>query len=99
MDVNAFRDLLLAKAIESCSYHALLRLQENVSVDLQGIRDALANGLLHQIAKSPHAERLVHWAAKKEFSKGDVSCFIELDDLNSDKQESLIRQKNNKGRS
>jgi hypothetical protein len=52
------------------------------------------------IAKSPHhAQRFVHWAAKKEISMGDGPCFIELDALKSDKQERLIRQKNNQGRS
>jgi hypothetical protein len=53
----AFRELLVSKAIECASYDALLWLQENAKVDLEKIRDAENNGLLHQIAKSPHAER------------------------------------------
>ena len=59
MDVVPFRDLLVSKAIESASYGALLWLQENASVNLIRVRDSNGNGLLHQIAKSPHAERFI----------------------------------------
>lgn len=53
MDVIAFRDLLVSKAIESGSYNALLWLQENAEVTLTLVRDAENNGLFRR-PRMPH---------------------------------------------
>lgn len=55
IDVATFRDLVLAKAIEFASYHALLWLQEDCDINVLRIRDESGNNLLHMIAKSPNA--------------------------------------------
>jgi hypothetical protein len=98
MNVMAFRDLLVTKATESGNSYALFWLQENASVDLERIRDAEGNGLLHQISRMPFFEQMSIVEIIKE-RLGDKTRYrsIELDNTMSNKKDRLIRQKNNKG--
>jgi hypothetical protein len=97
MDVMVIKDLLLSKAIDSCSYDALLWLQENASVDLKRIRDGGRNCLLHQIARSPYAEHFFWKAGFVDRFKDTCECFIELG--RQDYGEAFILQTNNQRRS
>jgi len=104
LDVMAFRDLIVSKAIESASYDGLLWLQENAEVNLKLIRDAEGNGLLHQIAKTPHAERFFAAAAsmfwKREFGDDEIDDELSINfyDYRSNEDERLFSQVNNHGR-
>lgn len=51
LDVSAFKDLVIEKAIHNGSYGALQWLEEVADVELEKIIDVDGNGLLHQIVK------------------------------------------------
>lgn len=57
LDVSAFKDLVIEKAINNGCYGALQWLDEEAEVDLEKIIDVDGNGLLHQIVKGPCAFR------------------------------------------
>ena len=100
LDATALRDLLLSTAIENASYNMLLWLQENADVNLARIGDASFDGLLHQIAKSPHAERFLVEAAKREWVDYDGDePNIQLNNLMANVEDRLFDQTNGQGRS
>ena len=101
LDVMAFRDVLVSKAIENASYSALLWLQENVELDLTRVRDTNGNGLLHQIAKSPHAERFFCLAASMHWKSSNTSSIDQIINLGRAQEipeQRLLLQTNNQGR-
>jgi hypothetical protein len=63
LDVSSFRDLIVARAIQACSYDALAWIQDFLKINLDNIRDANGNGLLHQISALPNAARFFERAA------------------------------------
>jgi hypothetical protein len=55
LDVTSFQDLLVARAIQSCSYDAIWWLQDKTTIDLVRVVDTTGNGVLHQISMKPQA--------------------------------------------
>jgi hypothetical protein len=62
-DITNFQDLLVARAIQSCSYSAIWWLQDNTNIDLVRVVDTHGNGLLHQICMKPQAARFFERAS------------------------------------
>ena len=64
IDIMAFRDLVVSKAIESASYQALSWLQYECNIDIMHMTDDQGNNLLHKIASSEHATRFIREAGR-----------------------------------
>jgi Ankyrin repeats (many copies) len=82
IDVSSFRDLIVSHAIQACSYDALAWIQDSLKVDLDKIRYASGNSLLHQISALPKAVRFFERAAyiadediEEEEEGGHVTMF------------------------
>ena len=67
IDVLTFKDLVVAKAIESASLEALSWLQLSCEIDVQSMKDECGNNFLHQIAKSSHAARFIRKAGRGRY--------------------------------
>jgi hypothetical protein len=88
LDVTSFQDLLVARAIQSCSYDAIWWLQDKTNIELVRVVDTTGNGLLHQISMKPQAARFFERA-------NEVECGNERKDQDS----TLIGYKNHLKRS
>eukprot|EP00984_Skeletonema_dohrnii_P030927 scaffold22810_cov103-Skeletonema_dohrnii-CCMP3373.AAC.1 len=65
IDVAAFRDLVMTKAIEFASYNALTWLQHDCGIDVRLVRDKVSGDkFLHMIANSPFASRFIRKLAE-----------------------------------
>eukprot|EP00985_Skeletonema_marinoi_P006234 scaffold2699_cov140-Skeletonema_marinoi.AAC.8 len=65
IDVAAFRDLVMTKAIEFASYNALTWLQHDCGIDVRLVRDKVSGDkFLHMIANSPFASRFIRKVAE-----------------------------------
>ena len=59
IDIDAFRDLVMSKAIQFASYNALTWLQRDCNIDARLVKDKHGNNFLHMIANSPYASRFI----------------------------------------
>jgi len=64
IDIMAFRDMVVSKAIEYASYQALSWLQHECNIDMINLKDEQENNLLHKIASSEHAMRFIREAGR-----------------------------------
>ena len=64
IDVAAFRDLILEKAIQFASYNALTWLQHDCNIDARLVKDKHGNNFLHMIANSPFVSRFIRRAGR-----------------------------------
>jgi hypothetical protein len=99
IDVTSFQDLLVARAIQSCSYDAIWWLQDKTSIELVRVVDTNGNGVLHQISMKSQAAAFFKRASEvecenKDKLKLDLSIFTRRE-----KDVSLIGHRNHQGRS
>ncbi len=71
IDVAAFRDLVMAKAIEFASYNALTWLQHDCNIDVRFVKDKDGNNFFHLIANSPFASRFIRRWGENGFFRDD----------------------------
>ena len=99
LDVTSFQDLLVARAIQSCSYDAIWWLQDKTTIELIRVVDTTGNGVLHQISLRPQAAVVFRRASEvecenKEKYKLDLSHFT-----GREEDIALIGRRNHEGRS
>jgi hypothetical protein len=69
--VTSFQDLLVARAIQSCSYDAIWWLQNNTTINLVRVVDTNGNGLLHQTSMKSQAAIFFRRASQIEWRNGN----------------------------
>jgi hypothetical protein len=69
LDVTTFQDLLITRAIQSCSYDAIWWLKDKTTTDLVRVVDTNGNGVLHQISMKPQAASFFERASELECEK------------------------------
>eukprot|EP00984_Skeletonema_dohrnii_P002526 scaffold876_cov92-Skeletonema_dohrnii-CCMP3373.AAC.1 len=93
IDITAFRDLVMTKAIEFASYNALTWLQHDCGIDVRRVKDKAGNKFLHMIANSPFASRFIRKVGGNSYlreGRDDVTLDIiefgnlPMKDLNND---------------
>ena len=67
IDIMAFENLVLTKAIEFASYNALTWLQHDCNNDVKRVKDEDGNTFLHMIAKSSHAYRFLRKVGEDDY--------------------------------
>jgi len=67
IDVTAFRDLVISKALEHASYFALSWLEHYCNINIRLIKDDSGNNLIHKIASSSYATRFIKEAGRVNF--------------------------------
>eukprot|EP00984_Skeletonema_dohrnii_P030095 scaffold21232_cov57-Skeletonema_dohrnii-CCMP3373.AAC.1 len=104
IDIAAFRDLVMTKAIEFASYNALTWLQHDCGIDVRRVKDKAGNKFLHMIANSPFASRFIRKVGGNSYlreGRDDVTLEIiefgnlPMKDLNNDGEvwlQSLVRR-------
>jgi hypothetical protein len=81
LDVTTFQDLLVGRAIQSCSYDAIWWLQDKTNIELVRVVDTNGSGILHQISTKPQAVRFFERTSEVECEnegnkKLDLSPFL-----------------------
>ena len=93
IDIMAFRDIVVSKAIEYASYQALSWLQHDCNVNILQIKDESRNNILHKIASSDHATRFIKEAGRVSKLDPSPNWKLNLTDYDTN----LINSQNNNG--
>jgi len=93
IDIMAFQDLVVSKALEYASYQALSWLQHDCGIDMINLKDEQGNNLLHKIASSEHATRFIREAGRLNNTKQPPDWKLNLTDYDTN----LMNSQNNNG--
>lgn len=93
IDIMAFQDMVVSKALKHASYLALSWLQHECNIDIIHPKDDQGYNLLHKIASSEHATRFIKEAGRIRLMENPPDWKLDLTDFDA----KLINTQNKEG--